>query len=161
MFGRPAVEAAPTPEPGSMFEMTCGQAALIIFTNCLLAKMLVTMYLRLPNMAKVGAGPADLGFTAATEKAKKLEAGTNAAVFVATRAAQLNEAEYAGPLIAVLLYLHSKNVAAPIGSTLVSFGAVAHFWMQVLLKTRAAQPLGAIPRYIGMGCLIYALSTAI
>ena len=110
---------------------------------------------------RVGAGPADLGFTAATEKAKRIEAGTRAAAFVAVRAAQLNEAEYAGPLIAVLLYLHSKNIAAPIGSFLVAFGAILHFWAQVLLRTRAAQPLGAVPRYLGMGCLLYALSGAI
>ena len=162
MFGRPAAGAAPMPEAGfSIYEMTCGQAAVIIFTNCLIAKMIVTTFLRVPNIVRVGAGPADLGFTAATEKAKRIEAGTRAAAFVAVRAAQLNEAEYAGPLIAVLLYLHSKNIAAPIGSFLVAFGAILHFWAQVLLRTRAAQPLGAVPRYVGMGCLLYALSGAI
>ena len=74
-----------------------------------------------------------------------------------TREAQLNDAEYAGPLIAALLFLELKGVAAPVGATLVAFGAVAYFWGQVLTRNRLAQPLGGGPRYVGMGCLTYAL----
>lgn len=138
--------------------LSCGKAALILFGNTLAGKFYMTLVMRVGKvMLTVMPGPADLGFTATTEKAKKMEEINKAKAFEAVSKAQLNEAEYSGPLIAVCLFLEAKGVESPIGCGLVVFGAIAHLWAQILFKTRAAQPLGALPRYAGMACLLYSL----
>ena len=138
--------------------LTCGQSACIIFGNCLAAKLFMTTFVRIPAMMKLVPMPADLSAHSTTEVAKKLDLATyQNNVFQFFHRAQLNDAEYAGPLIAALLFLELKGVAAPVGATLVAFGAVAYFWGQVLTRNRLAQPLGGGPRYVGMGCLTYAL----
>ena len=47
--------------------------------------------------------------------------------------AQLNEAEYAPLLTAVLLYLNSEGVAAPLASTLAVGGQVIYFWLRAFV----------------------------
>ena len=74
--------------------------------------------------------------------------------------AQLNEAEYAGPLIAMLLFCASKNIDAPISATLCSLGQVIYFWGRITVGDKAA-PAGALPRYAGMIGLAYALFGAL
>jgi uncharacterized membrane protein YecN with MAPEG domain len=70
--------------------------------------------------------------------------------------AQLNEAEYSPLLLAMLLYLHSKGVAAPLASTAVAFGQIFFFWGRIITgKALPFSPIGALPRYIGMVALIY------
>ena len=144
-----------------MFALTCGQAAFLIFCNCLAAKLYMTLVVRGGLLMKVMPMPEDLTFTSSTEKAKKMNEGMAKDVFTWTHRAQLNEAEYSGPLIAVLLFLESKGIASPMACKLLVFGAFAHFWVQVLSKHRLAQPLGGLPRYIGMGLLANALYGAV
>ena len=47
--------------------------------------------------------------------------------------AQLNDAEYAPLLTAVLLYLNSEGVAAPLASTLAVGGQVIYFWLRAFV----------------------------
>ena len=137
--------------------LSCGKAALILFGNSLAGKMYMTLFARVKMMLKIMPDPADLAFGATTEKAKKMDEVVASPDFQGTSKAQLNEAEYSGPLIAVLLFLEAKGASSPIGCGLVVFGAIAHLWAQILLKTRAAQPLGALPRYAGVAILLYTL----
>ena len=71
------------------------------------------------------------------------------------RRAQLNSAEYAGPLIAVLLYLHSQGVGeeAALAGGLILAGSIVHLWGQILVGPMM-QSAGAAPRYAGMVLLI-------
>ena len=142
--------------------LTCGQSACIVFGQCLAAKLFMTTFVRVPAMMRLMPMPEDLFAHSTTEKAKKLDKETyQNNVFQFIHRAQLNDAEYAGPLVAVLLFLELKGVAAPVGATLVAFGSVAYFWGQIVTRSRLAQPLGGLPRYLGMGCLAYALFGAV
>ena len=49
-------------------------------------------------------------------------------------AAQLNEAEYAGPLSAALLFCHATNVQVPIAAALAVFGQVGYYWPRVVRR---------------------------
>ena len=153
--------SVPEPEPESMFALSCGQAAFLLFCNCLAAKLFMTTVVRGGLLMKVMPMPGDLAFTSTTEKAKKMADGMAKDVFTYSHRAQLDEAEYSGPLIAVLLFLESKGIEAPMACKLLVFGAFAHFWLQVLTQHRLAQPVGGLPRYVGMFCLANALYGAV
>ena len=73
--------------------------------------------------------------------------------------AQMNVAEYDGPILAMLLYLAAKGVASPWGATLTCAGQVIYFWGRALtgMSVLPFAPLGAMPRYFGMGCLLYSI----
>lgn len=140
-----------------ILDLTCGQAATVIFAQCLAAKLYMTLVARFGVFSKVLPMPEDFTFAANTEKAKKVQTEFEKNSFIYTHRAQLNDAEYAGPNIAVLLFLESQKVAAPVACKLLAFGAVVYFWAQILTQHRLAQPIGALPRYAGMGCLVFAL----
>jgi len=76
--------------------------------------------------------------------------------------AQLNNAEYAGPLIAVLLYLHSQAIEANEACFLLVVGSLIHMWGLALIGKMGGlmAPIGAGPRYAGMFLLIKALQVA-
>ena len=79
--------------------------------------------------------------------------------------AQLNEAEYA-PLFltAVLLYLNSEGVAAPLASTLAVGGQVIYFWLRAFVGHYHEGGMDpppyapfAVVRYVALGLLVQEL----
>ena len=75
--------------------------------------------------------------------------------------AQLNEAEWAGVLIAMLLFCSSQNIEASIWATCCCLGQVVYFWGRLAAGTAKVAPLGALPRYIGIIGLAYAMFGAL
>ena len=78
--------------------------------------------------------------------------------------AQLNEAEYAPLLTAVLLYLNSEGVAAPLASTLAVGGQVIYFWLRAFVGHYHEGGMDpppyapfAIVRYVAIGLLVQEL----
>ena len=78
--------------------------------------------------------------------------------------AQLNEAEYAPLLTAVLLYLNSEGVAAPLASTLAVGGQVIYFWLRAFVGHYHEGGMDpppyapfAIVRYVALGLLVQEL----
>ena len=115
------------------------QAAFAIGASSLCAKLSMSALWRAPT--KEG------------EDARKTEA------FQLWSRAQLNVAEYDGPIMAMLLYLAAKGVASPWGATLTCAGQLIYFWGRAVtgMKVLPFTPIGALPRYIGMGCLLYSV----
>ena len=117
------------------FMLTPGQAAFGILASSLSAKVATSMLWRAPT--------------------KQGEADRKTDKFKNWSGAQLNSYEYDAPLVAMLLYLSVKGVASPWGATLVCFGQIVYFWGRAITGTfLPCAPLGAMPRYIGMGILI-------
>ncbi|GMI33349.1 hypothetical protein TrCOL_g2978 [Triparma columacea] len=123
--------------------MSCGKAASALFVNCLVAKLWMTA-LRIGMMGQ------------SKEQTKKTMESKD---FKIAHMAQLNNSEYAGPLIAVLLYLHSQGVEANEACVLVVIGSIVHMWGHILMGPLGGlmAPLGAGPRYAGMFLLALAL----
>ena len=78
--------------------------------------------------------------------------------------AQLNDAEYAPLLTAVLLYLNSEGVAAPLASTLAVGGQVIYFWLRAFVGHYHEGGMDpppyapfAIVRYVAIGLLVQEL----
>ena len=78
--------------------------------------------------------------------------------------AQLNEAEYAPLLTAVLLYLNSEGVAAPLASTLAVGGQVIYFWLRAFVGHYHEGGMDpppyapfAVVRYVALGLLVQEL----
>jgi hypothetical protein len=72
--------------------------------------------------------------------------------------AQLNEAEFSPLLAAMLLYLHSKGVEAPLMSTISVASQFIYFWGRALSGRKFPwTPLGAAPRYVACVGLIYTI----
>ena len=80
-------------------------------------------------------------------------------------ACQLNEAEYAGPLIAALFFCSAKNIDVPVASTLAVFGQVGYFWPRWFFANPKTNfnngfPLyvpGALARYASMFMLAWSI----
>jgi len=82
-------------------------------------------------------------------------------------AVQLNEAEYAGPFAAALLFLEAKGAVAPIASGLAVFGQLAYYWPRVFMANSSKSQIGgfnngfpfyvpaAVARYVSLGMLTY------
>ncbi|GMH66432.1 hypothetical protein TrRE_jg9158 [Triparma retinervis] len=129
-------------------EMSCGKAASALFVNCIVAKLWISMY------------RGSMMFMSKADGKKTLESKD----FRMTHMAQLNNSEYSGPLIAVLLYLHSQGVEADMACVLVVMGSIIHMWGLVILGPLGGPGLGgwtavmgALPRYAGMFLLAIAL----
>ena len=80
--------------------------------------------------------------------------------------AQLNEAEYTGPLLAGLLFLSAKGAAAPLASTLAVVGQVSYYWLKALVGNSFEGGIdpppyapGAIMRYVSMGMIAIEIYT--
>mmetsp|Transcript_27273 Transcript_27273/g.93101 ORF Transcript_27273/g.93101 Transcript_27273/m.93101 type:complete len:133 (+) Transcript_27273:37-435(+) len=129
--------------------ISCGLAAVGCLVNTIAAKVFVSVSVRAPANLKGGFDPA---------KAEKEAAGPGAQW---TIKAQLNEAEYAGPAIATLLFLESQGASAPLGAALVLGGQVAYFWLVALTRSQLAKPVGASLRYAGLVLLAVALHDAV
>jgi uncharacterized MAPEG superfamily protein len=97
-----------------------GTAATIIVGHALLTKLMMTAMFRLKLTMKS---------TPKAECTKILKSQFYQRVW----SAQLNEAEYAPLLTAVLLYLNSEGVAAPLASTLAVGGQVIYFWLRAFV----------------------------
>ena len=98
--------AAPEPEPEPL--ITPGFAAVIILAHTLLTKSMMTMIWRGPGSKADRAGfPNWMGYKAELEKIP---------LYNIMCAVQLNEAEYAGPFAAALLFLEAKGAVAPIAT---------------------------------------------
>ena len=118
--------------------LTCGQAAVGIIVSSLAAKLSMSLIWRAPTKAG--------------------EASRKTAAFTNWSKAQLNEAEYAPMLVAMLLYLHTQDVACPWGATLAVTGQVVYFWGRALTgRLFPIGPFGAFPRYFAFGALGYAV----
>lgn len=70
-------------------------------------------------------------------------------------AAQLNEAEYAGPLCAALFFLSVKGAAAPWASTLAVLGQIVYYWPRVFLAN-ADNFNNGFPYYVPGALMRYA-----
>ena len=71
-------------------------------------------------------------------------------------ATQLNEAEYAGPLIAALFFLASKGVDANAAATLAVFGQVGYYWPRVFLANPKTNFNNGFPFYVPAALARYA-----
>ena len=115
-------------------DISPGLAATVIVVNTLLAKISMSVLWRAP--------------TKAGEKKRKTDAFKN------WSSAQMNIAEYDGPLLAMLLYLQAKGATSPWGCTLAVWGQVAYFWGRALHGQMVPfAPIGALPRYAALGIL--------
>lgn len=79
--------------------------------------------------------------------------------------AQLNVAEYEGIFLASLLFLYftnSHNLCTKIVAYACPISQAIYFWGRVLTGTPMPfSPLGALPRYIATGILVYTLLTSV
>ena len=125
-------------------EISCGKAALALFANFLAGGLYVSTFVR---------GPPSIRYFGDWRKMKEHAEKPEANQII--RRAQLNNAEYAGPLISVLLYLHSQGVGeeATMANGLIVAGSLIHLWGQILVGPML-QTAGAIPRYAGMALLV-------
>lgn len=77
--------------------------------------------------------------------------------------AQLNVAEYEGPLLAILLFLHiqgSQGVLVGIVSVIAPLSQAMYFWGRALsgkVFIPPWGPLGAVSRYVALGIVVYLL----
>ena len=102
------------------FSLTPGMAGCLVLGHTCLTKMMQTILWRGPGSAAAGMG-AD-NWMQVKDKLEKIPR------YRIMSAAQLNEAEYAGPLAAALLFLASAKVEAPIAATLAIAGQVCYYW---------------------------------
>ena len=121
---------------GAISSLTAGHAAFVVAGSSTLAKMYMSFAFRVPAVAK----PAE---------AEKI---FETAEFKNARAAQLNEAEYAPLLSALLLYIHVKGgVRVPIASLLACGGQVLYFWGRIVTgKALPVTPIAASMRYAAL-----------
>lgn len=89
--------------------LNSGLAAVVVLGSSFGAKMYMTLFARF-KMLKMSKD--------------ELKAFESSREYINASKAQLNEAEFAPVLTAMLLYLHTKNVASPIASTTVAVGQV-------------------------------------
>ena len=182
--------AAPEPEPEPL--ITPGFAAVIILAHTLLTKSMMTMIWRGPGSkadrvrrapqrpprslrAQASRAPCAqanepclrprqagfpnwMGYKAELEKIP---------LYNIMCAVQLNEAEYAGPFAAALLFLEAKGAVAPIASGLAVFGQLAYYWPRVFMANSSKSQIGgfnngfpfyvpaAVARYVALGMLTY------
>lgn len=71
--------------------------------------------------------------------------------------AQLNEAEYAPLMVALLLYMHTKGVEAPYAATMAGVSGAIYFWGKVLTGKFIFTPMGALPRFVA--CILLTVAT--
>ena len=128
-----------------------GTAATIIVGHALLTKLMMTATFRLKLTMKS---------TPKAECTKILKSQFYQRVW----SAQLNEAEYAPLLTAVLLYLNSEGVAAPLASTLAVGGQVIYFWLRAFVGHYHEGGMDpppyapfAVVRYVALGLLVQEL----
>ena len=132
-------------------DISPGLAAVIVLGNTLSAKMAMSFGWRLHELL----GAYAPGIFGSQDSIKKMLGGPR---YKNMAKAQLNEAEYAGPMAAMLLYLHTKNVEAPLACTLAAISGPLYFWGRTITGTALPfTPLGAMPRYHAFALLIAAV----
>ena len=136
--------------------MSPGLAGCILLGHTLICKMLQTFVWRGP-----GSKAASLGADNWVKVKSQLE---EIPMYRIMSAAQLNEAEYAGPLIAALFFCSAKNVDVGGAAFLAVFGQVGYYAPRVLFATESncwnGYPFyvpSAVSRYIAMGMLTFAI----
>lgn len=67
---------------------------------------------------------------------------------------QLNNAEYSGLLLVVLLFMHSQGAEAPTACFLLVVGSIVQMWGPILTSHWVFQIVGSAVRYAGMFMLI-------
>ena len=80
------------------------------------------------------------------EEAKKI---VGSASFKLASATQLNESEYSGPILALLLWAHATGTDLGVAPTVLAASQVTYMWGRLVLGPKAS-PLGAGPRYVGL-----------
>ena len=105
--------------------MTPGLSGCILLGHTALTKLLMTLLWRGP-----GSKAAKLGADNWMQVKDKLD---KEPFYQIMHAVQLNEAEYAGPFIAALLFLSAKNVEAPIACSLAVFGQLFYYWPRIFM----------------------------
>ena len=135
--------------------MTPGLAGVVLLGHTTVTKVMMTALFRGP-----GSKASQLGAENWMQVKDKLEKDSLYQIMAAT---QLNEAEYAGPLIAALFFLSAKGVEAPLASSLAVFGQIGYYWPRVFLANKSnfnnGFPFyvpGALARYAAIGMLTYA-----
>ena len=133
--------------------VSSGTAGVIILGHTLLTKTMMTGIWRIAKAGQLGAD----NWMMVKDKLEKIP------LYQIMQATQLNEAEYAGPLAAVLFFLAAKGVDAPIASTLAVFGQVGYYWPRVFLANKDNYNNGfpfyvpaAVARYVAVGMLVLA-----
>ena len=140
--------------------VTPGLAGTVLLGHTTLTKVMMTALWRGP-----GSKAAKLGADNWMQVKDKLEKDPGYQIMSAV---QLNEAEYAGPLIAGLFFLSAKGVDAPIAATLAIFGQVGYYWPRIFMANKDnfnnGFPFyvpGALARYASMGMITYACYKAL
>eukprot|EP00308_Calcidiscus_leptoporus_P023103 CAMPEP_0119353944 /NCGR_PEP_ID=MMETSP1334-20130426/3031_1 /TAXON_ID=127549 /ORGANISM="Calcidiscus leptoporus, Strain RCC1130" /LENGTH=176 /DNA_ID=CAMNT_0007367367 /DNA_START=24 /DNA_END=554 /DNA_ORIENTATION=+ len=143
------------PETKAWLAMTPGLAAVVVLGHTLLTKLMMTIIWRGPGSKATKLG-ADNWMAVKAQLEKDPFYQIMAAV-------QLNEAEYAGPLAAALLFLSAAGAAAPIASMLAALGQPMYYWPRVFLADPKSNhnngfPFyvpGALMRYAALGMMTY------
>ena len=131
------------------FGITSGTAALGILVHSLATKVFTTTVFRLNLTASSSIVP-----DAVREKVE------SSLIWKRWNAAQINEAEYVGTFLPILLYLDVKGVDAPLASGLALAGQILYFWPRVLVGHPQEGGIfpppyvpGALMRYMALGLL--------
>ena len=120
--------------------ITCGEAALLILINAILAKLWMSCYWRLQIIT-------------AGDKRKRSDI-VQSRSFKTAHAAQLNDAEYSPLFVAELLFLHVKEVNTPLLNVMAVFGSVQYFWGKIFLPFPGHLP-GVVARYGALAMLCW------
>ena len=125
-----------------LFQLSAGVAGCLVLGHTTLTKMMQTILWRGP-----GSKAAQLGADNWMQVKDKLE---KIPLYQIMSAAHLNEAEYAGPLSAALLFCHATNVQVPIAAALAVFGQVGYYWPRVVRRGATPSRDPAAPTLTGI-----------
>eukprot|EP00227_Mantoniella_beaufortii_P020989 CAMPEP_0197603768 /NCGR_PEP_ID=MMETSP1326-20131121/39858_1 /TAXON_ID=1155430 /ORGANISM="Genus nov. species nov., Strain RCC2288" /LENGTH=131 /DNA_ID=CAMNT_0043171323 /DNA_START=58 /DNA_END=453 /DNA_ORIENTATION=+ len=120
--------------------MTSGLAACIIIANDLVAKAHMSFMVRPTILFAKG------------EEAKKRILDSKE--FKKAHSLQMNTAEYAPGMVAMLLYCQAKGIQSPVAATLAVTGSLGYYWIQKIVGNG---PIGApfhIMRFVSIAMLI-------
>ena len=138
------------------FSLTPGMAGCLVLGHTTITKMMQTALWRGP-----GSAAASMGADNWMQVKEKLASIPRYQIM---SAAQLNEAEYAGPLAAALFFLSARGASAPIACTLAIAGQVGYYWPRWIFASdknfNNGFPFyvpGAIARYISLVMLVFAV----
>ena len=122
-----------------MEHFTCGNTAVIILVNTLIAKMFMTIVWRFKILSS-----------------KTPHAVKESDAFKTAHARQLNDAEYGPLFVALLLYMHSQGMSNPMACLLAVFGSITYFW-SLVISLKFGGPIGATARYAALGLITWQL----
>uniref|UniRef100_A0A7S2TVB0 Uncharacterized protein n=1 Tax=Lotharella oceanica TaxID=641309 RepID=A0A7S2TVB0_9EUKA len=128
--------------------MTPGLAGALVLGHTTLTKVLMTVMWRGPGSkaAQMGAD----NWMAVEDKLNEIP------LYQIMTKAQLNEAEYAGPLCAALFFCSAKGIDVPIAASLAVFSQMAYYWPRVFLANSKTNHNNGFPFYVPGALACYA-----